>query len=257
MVRDGAVVAVVGTLQRTLLAVLLARAGTPVPVDVLTELLWPGDRANRCQRLQLHVHRLRRLLDDPGRITFADDTYLLRVEPGELDAARFEGLADEAADVTGADPERGATLARAALRLWRGRPFGDLDVPLLADEARRLSERWLDISELRYEAELRCDRHAEVIAELTDLAAAYPLRERLCGLLMTVLYRMGRQAQALKISRTHGDRWQAAMLLTRLAELHQIAQAAKHLRDALDLLTEIGDDAAAADVRARLAALPA
>ncbi len=60
----------------------------------------------------MHVHRLRRLLDDPGRIVFADDTYLLRVEPGELDAARFEGLAAEAADITGADPERGATLAR-------------------------------------------------------------------------------------------------------------------------------------------------
>ncbi len=202
VVRDGAVLTVVGTLQRTLLAVLLARAGEPVPVDVLTDLLWPGDRANRSQRLQLHVHRLRRLLDEPGRIVFADDAYLLRVEPGELDAARLEGLADEAADVTGADPERGATLARAALRLWHGRPFGDLDAPLLTDEARRLTERWLAISELRYEAELRCDRHAEVIAELTDLATTYPLRERLCGLLMTALYRLGRQADALAAFRT-------------------------------------------------------
>ena len=222
MVQDGAAVAVVGTLQRTLLAVLLARAGTPVPVDVLTEQLWPGDRANRAQRLQLHVHRLRRLLDDPGRIVFADDTYLLRVDPGELDAARFEGLAAEAADVTGADPERGATLARAALRLWHGRPFGDLDVPLLADEGRRLTERRLDVAELRYEAELRCDRHAEVIGELTDLAAAHPLRERLCGLLMTALYRVGRQADALAAFRTTRRTLVAELGLEPGAELRTI-----------------------------------
>ncbi|MFE9746395.1 winged helix-turn-helix domain-containing protein [Saccharothrix saharensis] len=67
-----------GRLQRTLLGVLLERANQPVPVDVLTQALWgerPGPRA--AQKLQLHVHRLRGVLDSPDRLTFSPNGYRL------------------------------------------------------------------------------------------------------------------------------------------------------------------------------------
>lgn len=45
--------------------------------------------------------------------------------------------------------------------------------------------------------EARLGRHVQLVPELTALIGAYPFRERLRGLLMTVLHRSGRQAEAL------------------------------------------------------------
>ena len=55
-------------------------------------------------------------------------------------------------------------------------------------------ERWV-------EAELALGRHVDVVAALEELVAAHPLRERPRGLLMTALYRSGRQAEALEAYR--------------------------------------------------------
>ncbi|RPF20805.1 AfsR/SARP family transcriptional regulator [Myceligenerans xiligouense] len=191
-------VAVTGRMQRTLLAVLLSRAPAPVSVSELSEHLWPGARHDRAaQRLHLHVHRLRQLLGDPGRLSRVDDGYRLRVRPGELDAERFDALIRQAEG----SPEKCVELVDAALALWRGAPFGGLDSPALTDAAARLTERRLFATELRYAAELRRGRHAAVVAELTDAVARHPLRERPAELLMTALYRSGRRAEALAVYR--------------------------------------------------------
>jgi DNA-binding SARP family transcriptional activator len=47
------------------------------------------------------------------------------------------------------------------------------------------------------DAELRLGRHAEVVAEVRQLAGAHPLRERLHALLTLSLYRSGQQGEAL------------------------------------------------------------
>ena len=96
-----------------LLALLLARANTPVPADALLDALW-GDQPEpaRAQRLQTNVHRLRKVLDVPGRLTHDSGHYLLRVEHGELDSDR------------------------SALALWRGAPFQGLDLRELARPSR-------------------------------------------------------------------------------------------------------------------------
>ena len=185
-----------GHLQRVLLAVLLSRAGEAVGVDVLTDAMWDGRPDPRAQqRLQGHVHKLRRALDDPARLSFGPAGYRLAVRGGELDAHRFGELVDHA--TAAGDPARRAELLRQALELWRGSPFDGLDVPLLADEARRLTDRRLTALELLYEAELAAGRHTTAIAELAALVREHPLRERLTWLLMTALHRDGRQAEAL------------------------------------------------------------
>ncbi|GAB3169140.1 BTAD domain-containing putative transcriptional regulator [Myceligenerans halotolerans] len=191
-------VAVRGRMQRTLLSVLLNRANESVSVSELSEHLWPGERHDRAgQRLHLHVHRLRQVLGHPDRLSRVDDGYRLRVLPGELDAERFDSLIREAEE----SPERCVDLVDAALALWRGAPFGGLDRPALTDDVARLAERKLYAVELRYAAELRRGRHAAVVAGLTDLVARHPLRERPAELLMTALYRSGRQADALAVFR--------------------------------------------------------
>jgi DNA-binding SARP family transcriptional activator len=187
-----------GRLQRVLLGVLLARANTPVGVDVLTDAMWDGRPDGRVsQRLQFHVHKLRRLLDDPARLSYGPTGYRLSVSPSELDATRFVDLV---ARGVASGPSRRVGLLRQALDLWRGRPFDGLDVPLLCDEARRLSDRRMSVVELLYEAEVAVGNPG-VVAELAGLVRAHPLRERLAALLMTALYRDGRQAEALEVYR--------------------------------------------------------
>ncbi len=202
-VRHGERVGVLsGRLRRTLLGVLLARANQPVPVDVLTDALW-GDRPDprAGQKLQLHVHRLRGVLDDPARLSFGAAGYRLRARPEEVDAERFEALVGAGVAAAEREPQRAIESLRAALALWRGTPFEDVEVPVLADWARRLTERRLTAAESLYQAQLACGLHEAVIGELVELVAEHPLRERLHGLLMTALYRAGRRSEALEVYR--------------------------------------------------------
>ncbi len=192
-------------MHRTLLGVLLTRANTPVPVDVLVDALWAGQRDPRAvKKLQLHVHRLRRALGDPARIRFEHGGYALQVHPGELDAERFESALAEGTDA--GQPARAVALLRTALGLWRGEPFSDVtDLPLLRAEADRLTERRLAGLAQLYAAELACGHANAIIPELIELAGRHPMRERLQGLLMTALYQAGRQAEALEVyHRTRG-----------------------------------------------------
>lgn len=192
-------------MHRTLLGVLLTRANTPVPVDVLVDALWAGQRDPRAaKKLQLHVHRLRCVLGDPARIRFEHGGYTLQVHPGELDADRFEAALAEGTDA--AEPARAVATLRTALGLWRGEPFSDVtDLALLRAEADRLAERRLAGLAQLYTAELACGHANAIIPELVQLAARHPMRERLQGLLMTALYQAGRQAEALEVyHRTRG-----------------------------------------------------
>ncbi|WP_165956246.1 AfsR/SARP family transcriptional regulator [Streptomyces hainanensis] len=197
--RDGRAEALTGRLERTLLALLLARGGRPVPTDVLTEALW-GDQPDQRSgpRLQLHVHRLRRKLGESDRLSLGPAGYRLRVEAGELDAERFESsVEDGLAFADREDPSSAVESLREALSLWRGAPFTGVDLPLLDDWIHRLVERRLIAIEVLYESELARGRHAEIVAELISQVREQPMRERFHGLLMTALYRAGRQADAL------------------------------------------------------------
>ncbi|MGH3490040.1 MAG: BTAD domain-containing putative transcriptional regulator [Actinopolymorphaceae bacterium] len=196
----------VGRLQRVLLGVLVCRANTVVSAEVLTDVLWGGERDERANaNLHVHVHRLRRALRQPERLISvpgAPGGYLLRVAPGELDAERFESLVGEGVGTASAEPQRAATLLRDALALWSGDPFTDIDATMLLDEAHRLAElRMTGIEEL-YGAELVRGRHAAVIGELAEYVRLHPLRERLRALLMLALHRLGRRADALDVYRS-------------------------------------------------------
>ncbi len=184
-----------GRMQSVLLGVLLARTNTAVPVDVLIEAMWGAPDQRGAQRLQLHVHRLRRALDDPGRLSFHGDGYRLRVDPDELDATRFELL------VRDGRPE---SLAEA-LGLWQGDPDLGLDVPLLTDEAARLVELRVSAEETRLAAELAAGRAAAVVGDLAELVRAHPLRERAHLLHVSALYELGRRADALAAYRAARD----------------------------------------------------
>jgi tetratricopeptide (TPR) repeat protein len=124
----------------------------------------------------------------------------LRVGPDDLDAWRFERLADEGCRaLRNSQPKVAVETLQAALGLWRGTPFGELSTDSFAvAEAARLEERQLAALEARLEADLALGRHCEVAAELEALVAEHPYRERLLAHLLLALYRAGRQAEALR-----------------------------------------------------------
>lgn len=171
--------------QRALLAALLLRAGEAVPRDRLIDELW-GDEppGSAVTSLQVYVSGLRQALG-AERIETRGQSYVLRVEPGELDVERFERLVASGG-------------IREALALWRGPALADLAGEPIAREADRLEERRLHALELRNELELAEGRHAEVAAELESLVAEHPYREGLRRQQVLALYRDGRQKEALE-----------------------------------------------------------
>jgi DNA-binding SARP family transcriptional activator len=182
--------------QRALLSTLLLHRNQVVSGDQLVEALWgEAPPASAPTALHGHVSALRKLLG-AERIRTQAPGYRLRVDPGELDLARFESLV--AAARLPVEPEERSARLREALALWRGDPLADLrDESSARHELLRLAELRVAALEDRLDADLAGGRHRELVGELEALVAAHPFRERLRGQLMLALYRAGRQADAL------------------------------------------------------------
>jgi DNA-binding SARP family transcriptional activator/tetratricopeptide (TPR) repeat protein len=205
--RGAAVVVSAGRL-RALLATLAMSAGGVVSVDRLAAAAWDdGLPADARRTVQIYVTRLRALL---GRDLIATTPagYQLRVDADQVDALRFGQLLDAAALAAGGPRER--ALLAEALALWRGTPFEGVRSATLAEsEAPRLVERYLAAVERRVDLHLHSNvdsnvdsnlaaAEADVVGELANLTARYPLRETLWVRLLVVLARSGRQAEALE-----------------------------------------------------------
>ena len=204
-----------GPRQRAVLAVLLLEANRVVSADRLAEDVWEGHAPEGwVTSLQTYVFHLRRALE-PGRarggaaevLVTRDRGYLLQVGRECLDAAVFEdGLTAGRAALEAGRYSQARERLRRALDLWRGPVLADLaDYAFIQAEAARLEELRLAALEGRIEADLALGRHDALTAELEQLVAEHPLRERLHGQLMLALYRCGRQADALAAYRRVRD----------------------------------------------------
>jgi DNA-binding SARP family transcriptional activator len=192
--------------QRVVLAVLVLQAGRPVGRQQMINAVWgeatPRNAVNLVQR---HASGLRRALEPErpghtpsGLLAWTEAGYLLTVPNGALDLDVFESELSRAraARIAGRLGEATEAL-HSALGLWRGPVCEGLSSPFLDAQAARLDESRISVLEERIELDLAIGVHADLIAELRDLIAEHPLRERLHGLLMMALYRAGRQADAL------------------------------------------------------------
>ncbi|WP_109471391.1 AfsR/SARP family transcriptional regulator [Ornithinimicrobium cavernae] len=180
---DGTPLPVGPSKSRAVLAALALSVGQAVPVTRLIDVLW-GERPPRTadKTLQGYVAQLRRVLG-PQVIARVGDAYRLDLAPERVDVERFRArLAD--GDLDG------------ALRAWTGTPLAGLSVPGLQAAVDALVEQWLTVRGQVLHRQAVTDPGA-VIAPLTELTATYPFREELWAALMTALYRVGRQADAL------------------------------------------------------------
>jgi DNA-binding SARP family transcriptional activator/EAL domain-containing protein (putative c-di-GMP-specific phosphodiesterase class I)/FixJ family two-component response regulator len=195
--------------QRAVLAVLALQAGKVVSSDTLCELVWAQDQpASPSANMLSLVSRLRGALAsvggpvDAGRdvLRSRGPGWVLDVEPDLVDALHFTQLTARARQRAGRGEHAAAAADFAdAVGLWRGAAFVDIvDAGYLGRQATRLNEARLDAIEGLAEAELATGNHTKVLSYLEEHVEANPLRERAWGLLMVALYRLGRQAGALR-----------------------------------------------------------
>jgi WD40 repeat protein/DNA-binding SARP family transcriptional activator len=197
-----------GSKERTILADLVAHAGHVVSVNDLIEEVW-GEQPPRTAEKTLgsYISRLRRALE-PGRpagstsdlIATRGGGYLLEVGEDEIDAARFERLAEEGRRLLDSARLNDADAAlEEALGLWRGTAYQDCRYTGFGtSEGERLEELRRSAVEDRIDARLTGGDAGALIAELEAMVRDEPLRERRWGQLMLALYRAGRQAEALQ-----------------------------------------------------------
>lgn len=185
---DGAPLVLGPAKCQAVLAALALSAGSSVPVWRLVESVWGEEPPRTAERtLQSYIARLRRELG-PDAITRTGAAYRLNTSAEAVDVLRFERCLDEGR-------------IGEALEEWTGPPLAGLDAPGLEGTVAGLTERWLTALELDLERRVEIDP-ASAIGSLTELTATHPFREGLWALLMTALYRVGRQADALATYRT-------------------------------------------------------
>jgi DNA-binding SARP family transcriptional activator/tetratricopeptide (TPR) repeat protein len=184
---DGVALNLGGLVQQRILAALILDANRTVSTARLAAVAWGADPPVTAHRqVQNRIAALRAVLTAAGAapvLKSATGGYRLSVPPESVDALVFEGLCG-----AGAAPAE----LRTALRLWRGPALAGLS---LDQEAGALEEKRVTALERCLELELAAGK--PVIAELSELVREQPFRERPVGLLMTALYRAGRQSEAL------------------------------------------------------------
>lgn len=193
-----------GRSERVLLAHLALSRGRAVPVETLIRSVW-GEEPPRSARnaLQVKISRIRqRLPAGRAEITFIHDAYTLEVAADGIDALRYSQLAAgaESSLAVGQVGEAEWCLHEADL-LWRGAPLAGLEEDRGLDSARRqLIDDHLRCAELRAELVLAGPTISTTdVARLRQAVDLDPFRGRSRMLLMRMLDRGGRRAEALHV----------------------------------------------------------
>ncbi|GGR29431.1 AfsR/SARP family transcriptional regulator [Streptomyces aurantiogriseus] len=197
-----------GPQERAFLALLLVRAGQPVAVDEIVDVLWgtrpPRSAVNVVRR---HVGSLRRLLE-PGLAPRAAGRWLMRdaggyrlVTDGDcLDLLRFRALREAARRVTGESPVRAVELLTEALSLWQGPVAAGLPEQARAHPAFGAAdrERLAAVREAA-DAALRAGTPDAILPQLQLAATDHPLDEPVQAGLILALAAAGRRPEALGV----------------------------------------------------------
>jgi DNA-binding SARP family transcriptional activator len=213
--RNGTSIAPTARKPRQVFSLLAVCAGQLVTVPALVEELWGMDPPRSAiQLVQTYILRLRQLIEETlpsGSAGAAKDIlitrpggYTLDISPEAVDVYEYQELSAAGDRAVEAGDYRSASgLLGKALTVWRGPALVDVRVgPRLGVEVARLEQSRLGVLESRIEADLHLGRHHQLLGELAELTARYPMHEKLCAQYMTALYVSGCKWRALEIFRT-------------------------------------------------------
>jgi tetratricopeptide (TPR) repeat protein len=218
------------TRARRVLAILLLTPRVIVPAEVLIDRLWdtrPPPKAR--ESLSVYIARLRgslrQALGDSVRLAGRARGYVLDVDPEAVDLHQFRRLRRQAEALTASgDYDHAASLLREADGLWRGQALAGIPGDWVGRMRDSLEEERRGAILERVECELELGRHADLVGELRQLLAQYPLDETFIAHQMTALYWNGRPADALSLYRETRSRLideQGTEPGPMLSELHQ------------------------------------
>lgn len=188
-----------GRRDRVVLGVLAMRPGQATTLDRLQDALWGQTPPKSADKVaQGCVWRLRKALGRAA-IETSGPGYTLVVPADDVDAHRFERMVGRGRELIAVgELDRAAFVLSEAERLWRGRPYAELEGWPVADiEAGRLEAIRLDAEELAVEASLTLGGHRDVAAVAYAMVQVAPMRERRWALLAHAQYQAGRQEEAL------------------------------------------------------------
>ncbi|MFJ9729512.1 BTAD domain-containing putative transcriptional regulator [Streptomyces sp. NPDC101209] len=211
--------------QCAVLASLLLRF-RPVSLSCLVEDVW-GDEApaSAVGSVRTYVYRLRQALGTQGEssVRLVDGGYLLHISPDDLDLNRFKETTARAREArSNGDVTLAADLLAESLGMWNGVALAGVPGPFASMQRGVLSELRLACTEEQLACEVERGRYAEAAAELSALLVEHPLRERVCGLLMTALCGAGRQSEALTIYHTTSHLLRQRLGVSPSPELQQV-----------------------------------
>ncbi|MEU6350703.1 AfsR/SARP family transcriptional regulator [Streptomyces sp. NPDC047072] len=204
---SGANVPFNGVKQCAALGLLLFRANKIVAVDEFVRTLWPNGAPPTARKiLQNAASAIRRLLDcgerEPGRpeLLTHPSGYLLKINPQEIDYFCFIDHITEGQEMFRQARFQDAVLEfRSALSLWRGPALSEILTKGISWPELETLENTVSMAfEYCMDAELACGRDRQLICEIKQFLKGSPTRERVVGQLMIVLYRAGRQVDALE-----------------------------------------------------------
>ncbi len=209
IVVDGQVRQMPGGKPKGVLAVLLINRNRVVPSSAIADAIWDGEPPPTYPAiLQVYISTLRRSLraagiDSGAVVATQAPGYRLLIDDRCVDYGRFSrGLS------AGNELLRAHRYAQAshtlgvALAEWTGDALADLrGLRFAEDFAAAVDQERLAALQARIDADLARGLDSAVVGELTALTGRYPLREPFWIQLITALYRLGRQAEALDASR--------------------------------------------------------
>ncbi len=195
-----------GTNLPALMCVLAIAPGRAIANDRLIDALWPHADAVRGRRsLTSLVHQLNLILDP----VLAGDRIIrtvkgvgrtLRMDPWSIDAVRFErGVAEGERHAMAGRHDAAANALIDALLLWRGVPFGGLDMPMLVEPAVQLQSSRARAETILFDSALRVGRAAELLDLLERKAQADPEDEQIVAALARALHQLGRRDDAFGV----------------------------------------------------------
>ncbi|WP_116246367.1 AfsR/SARP family transcriptional regulator [Nocardiopsis sp. FIRDI 009] len=233
---------------RTVFALVAADPDQVVSAENMVDELWrerpPRTATTTVQTYVGQVRRLMGALTGLGTDQVAERVlitegggYRLSTEMVDIDTVEYTRLTRAGcAAASAGDHERAAALFRDALALWRGPALVNVDAGTrLLAQATRLSEARLSTLEHRIRAEMSAGGHADLIGELAELVALYPLHEVFHEYFILALYRSARRAEALGVLAALQNRLRDELGLDLSPRLR--ALQARVLRDDQELLS--------------------
>ncbi|MGP4020939.1 AfsR/SARP family transcriptional regulator [Saccharopolyspora sp. 5N708] len=199
---------------RNVLTTLIVSAGQVVPVSMLMRELWDEEPPQSwLTTLQTYILNLRKLLASFTGTATSEIAgtmlqtraggYVFQLGSGTLDLREYQTMVSAGREQLAAGDDLSAVRTfDAALRLWRGPAFVDVQGGrVLESKRRQIEESRLVVLEHLIGAQLRLGMYHEVLTELVGLTVENPLHEGLHAQYMLALYSLGRRAEALEVYR--------------------------------------------------------